>query len=176
MLVADEAHYLGVVDPDFTINAWRKLAAIVGTRNQYQSEQVYVIEAFVEDCIEERWSEFTLSRAIVAWRRSSERFMPTFGQLRACLQANGQMGGPRYYSRVLQILEKLARNSGYLVLENSPDEIIQIEATVSKMKAERKKGRKQKPCGRSSHWNRADELFLKGLEDKLAAANAGQKL
>ena len=162
----DEDHYRGTVSPTYAASAWRHLAANVGSRNLPPAEAVHVIEAFAQDCRDEGWSEYTLDRAVIAWRRSSERFMPTFGQLRACVNDARQKGGPTQYREMLEMLEKRCGKAKPIEgpIGMSRDELL---ARINHMKIERSQGYKIKPGGAQSDWHILDEKLLGALESKL---------
>lgn len=170
-LRADENHYLGTVSHEQAMRAWRELAANVGTRNQPIAEQAHVIKSFAQDCVEERWSEYTLGRAVIAWRRSNERFMPTFGQLRACVQEAGQKGGPRHYA---ELLESLKKRAGVAKLPKELPNASRDEKRklFEKLKADKARGYAVRSDGRQRPWLPIDEQTLATLSRFFEGASA----
>ena len=145
------------------------MAADIGTRNQPPAEQAMAIKNFSTDCVEESWSEYTLDRAVVAWRRSPERFVPTFGQLKECVRVAGQAGGPTHFREMRHALAKLAGMTKPKEAEKpamSEDEII---ASIANMEREKAANMVYRENREPRFWGRFDEMLLKGMRDKLAA-------
>ena len=170
-LTKDEAHYTSPVSKVHAARVWRQLAANVGTRNQDVAEQAYVIKAFVVDCIEEGWSEYTLDRAAVAWRRSNERFMPTFGQLRACVKEAGQKGGPSQFREMHDMLITHSSHKTEVAKDKSGADgmdLQELQAFILRLEKGKASGSYVGPSGKTFRFMPTDAMMLAVLKTRLA--------
>lgn len=95
-LKADEDYFIGGLTKDDGAVAWRTMLATMGIRNMSDGEKAYAATAFGEDVEAAGYSAFELHEAVAVWRRSAERFMPTFGQMHAkAVEARAETGRQR---------------------------------------------------------------------------------
>lgn len=169
----DRAHYLETCSAKFAATVWRHLAANVGSRNLPPAEAVHVIEAFAKDCREEGWSEYTLDRAAIAWRRSSERFMPTFGQLRACVKEARQKGGPSQYREMNEMLNKLIGSQATKTIPaEQKNDLEDRKAHVAKLLKDKARGFSVKLDGSHRTWLPIDDRLLKSIQENIERMEA----
>lgn len=158
----------------YAAKVWRGMSSVHGVANKPLAEQAHVIEVFVQDVHAVGWSQYTLDRAVVAWRRKGERFIPTQGQLALALgEANGISAQKVYRDMHAQMSAAAGEAPNPNKKTHEPPKMSRDELVmaIARKKADKARGYSiARETGKKRPWIRhLDEPVLASLERKLEA-------
>lgn len=170
-LKADQDYYTAVASEADCIASYRKLAAVMGSRKMPAAEQAYVYSTFATDVVTAGWSLSQLDRACGAWRASSERFMPTFGQLKAVADEARVYAGPFWLGQLTKVSEPpVAYAPPAKIPKPKPKPLVtadELKARIARMEREKASNSVPRNSGGSTPWGRFDEIMLSGARARL---------
>ena len=186
-LEADQSYYstpcrdlpLVSVNPplSYAAKAWLGMTVNHGVKNQMDGERKKVVKDFVSDVHGVGWSAYTLDRAIVAWRRLGNEFMPTQGQLNNARTEAKQESALKVYDELRKDILKLsgATPKPKELPSQDKNNLEDRKAHLAKLKADEARGYAIKGDGKKRPWiGHIDGLMMKNIEEGIARMESAQ--